>query len=104
MIDGTSAAATNQFPHQGQPPAGGFQFSPRDSASFVAEHRQHCWLVDNVLVEGQPAVIGGPKKTLKTTCALDLAISLATGTPFLGHFRVAQPVRVAVLSGENGTA
>lgn len=43
-------------------------------------------------------------KTLKTTCALDLAISLATQTPFLGYFVVPQKVRVAVLSGESGIA
>jgi replicative DNA helicase len=47
-------------------------------------------------------VIGGPKKTLKTSILLDMAISLATGSPFLGHFPVPDPVRVAVYSGEGG--
>ncbi len=81
-----------------------FQFSPLDSARFSREIQGHKWLVESVLVEGEPAVIGGPKKTLKTTCAIDMALSVASGTKFLNHFPVAKKVKVAVLSGESGTA
>jgi replicative DNA helicase len=62
------------------------------------------WLVEGFLVRGQPAVFGGPIKTLKTSTALDLAISLASGEPFLGHFPVPRAARVAVFSGESGEA
>lgn len=62
------------------------------------------WLVEEVFVTQQPAVVGGPKKSLKTTFACDLAISLGTGTEFLGHFQVPKARRTAVLSGESGTA
>lgn len=62
------------------------------------------WNVEQILVGEQPAVIGGPKKSLKTSIACDLAISLGTATPFLGHFRVAKVRRTAVLSGESGNA
>jgi replicative DNA helicase len=62
------------------------------------------WLVQGVLVRGQPAVIGGAKKTLKTSLAIDMAVSLGTGTPFLGHFAVPEKARVAVFSGESGEA
>jgi hypothetical protein len=55
-----------------------------------------------VLVANQPAVIGGPQKVLKTTIALDLALSMAAGYPWLGTFECATPKRVAVLSGESG--
>ena len=37
----------------------------------------------------QPGGIFGAFKTLKTSVTADLLISLASGTPFLGQFRVA---------------
>lgn len=70
------------------------------------------YLVDGVLVKGQPGGIFGSKKTLKTNIAIDLALSLAqtaeddfgnvSGGLFLGRFKVPRPVRVALLSGESG--
>lgn len=58
--------------------------------------------VEGVLVSGQPGVIGGPIKGLKTGLTLDLAVSLATKTPFLGRFGTHTQRRVAVFSGESG--
>ena len=60
------------------------------------------WLVEQILVDGQPGVIGGPKKGMKTSIAIDLAVSLASGTPFLGVFAVPMQMRVGVISGESG--
>ena len=62
------------------------------------------WLVDDVAIEAQPLIIGGAIKTLKTSVALDLAVSLATGTEFLGRFRVPKRRRVAFFSGEGARA
>lgn len=77
-----------------------FQFI--SSAEFARTEYKLEWLVKNVLVGMQPGVIGGPKKALKTSIAVDLAISLATGSKFLEQFEVPQPVRVALMSGESG--
>lgn len=75
-----------------------------DSAAFDKADFSLDWLIKNVLLRGQPGVIGGPMKTLKTGIAIDMAISLASGTPFLGKFDVPRPVRVALMSGESGKA
>jgi hypothetical protein len=60
------------------------------------------YLIPGILAAGQPGGIYGPFKTLKTSLAADLLISLASGTPFLGRFPVSQPGRVLFLSGESG--
>jgi len=62
------------------------------------------YLVDGVIPAGQPGVASGRFKTLKTGTVIDLSISMATGTPFLGHFDVPEPVRVAIVSAESGKA
>lgn len=69
----------------------------------AANYRQH-FSIRRILVEGQPCVLGGPKKVLKTSLLVDLALSLGTGTPFLGHdeFIVPDPINVLMLSGESG--
>jgi hypothetical protein len=60
------------------------------------------YLIPGILAAGQPGGIFGGFKTLKTSLAADLAISLASGTPFLGRFPVAEPGKVLFLSGEAG--
>lgn len=74
------------------------------SAEFAKANYKCRWLVEGVLVRNQPAVIGGAKKSLKTSLAIDLAISLGSATPFFGRFDVPKPVNVAFMSGESGKA
>lgn len=62
------------------------------------------FLIDEVLVAGQPCILAGPEKSLKTCIAADLTVSLATGFPFLGEFDVVQPAKVWLMSGESGKA
>jgi hypothetical protein len=71
-------------------------------AQLNARDRKQEWLVTHVLVRGQPVVVGGPQKTLKTGLVIDLTVSLGSGTPFLGRFEVPKPVRVWLMSGESG--
>ena len=82
----------------------GYQPDFMKSASFKKATFVHEWLIEGILVNNQPGVIGGAKKTLKTSIAVDMAISLGTGTRFLGKFKVPVKVRVAMLSGESGEA
>lgn len=62
------------------------------------------YLVSGLLVKGQPAIIAGGKKSLKTTLAIDLSLSLGSGAKFLNHFYVPKPVRVGLMSGESGAS
>jgi hypothetical protein len=85
-------------------PRSGFVFNAMTSAQFASRAYHRRYLVERILVADEPAVIGGPKKSLKTSLAVDLAISLGSGTPFLGHFAVPLRQRTLVLSGESGDA
>jgi hypothetical protein len=60
------------------------------------------FLIDDVLAEGQPCLCAGGSKSLKTSTMVDLALSLASGGHWLGHFPAARPTRTALLSGESG--
>lgn len=77
-----------------------FQFL--DAEDFFAADYRPEWIVPRLLVRGQPGIIGGPSKTLKTSLLIDLAISVAAGVPFLGEFPIPRRMRVAVASGESG--
>jgi hypothetical protein len=81
----------------------------RSSGLVLVDHRQLStarpeWAVEGVLVRGQPCLFGGPNKSLKTSLAVELAVALAAGRPFLGRYAVPRPLRVALFSGESGEA
>jgi hypothetical protein len=60
------------------------------------------YLIEGILAKFQPAVIQGPPKTLKTSLAIELCLSLASGMPFLGRFPVKERTPTLLLSGESG--
>lgn len=81
-----------------------FEFETITSPELnAADYRQE-FLIDNILVRGQPAVVAGPRKALKTNSCIDLALALGSAGLFLGRFNVSTAVRVGMMSAESGPA
>jgi len=59
------------------------------------------WLVEGLWAAQGVGLIGGAPKSCKTWLALDLAVSVASATPALGHFVVAQPGPVLLYAAED---
>jgi hypothetical protein len=59
------------------------------------------WSVERIWERGGWGFIAGEPKTYKSTFATDLAVSIASGTPFLGHFPVVNPGPVLIVQEEN---
>lgn len=65
---------------------------------------ERSFLVDQCVVVGEHLIVGGTRKALKTSIVVDMAVSVASGKPFLGTFEVPEPQPVIVISGESGGA
>lgn len=86
----------------GQQASVGYDLELCTNADLFADTTEIKYLVNNVIAEGQPLILGGAGKTLKTSLAVDLAVSLASGEPFLGQFAVDRPSPVLFISAESG--
>jgi hypothetical protein len=83
---------------------GGYRLGLIEYHDFLSRDFQQNYLIDGILAQGEHLVLGGPKKALKTGVTLDMMISLASGSDFLGKFPVKTPTTVAFISGESGAA
>ncbi len=107
MGSGSFAGQANDAASDGEkktPGRAAYKFDVIDSRIFAhANYRIH-WLIRWLIISGLPVLIGGPRKTLKTSIIIDLVLSLGSGMPFLGceEFRVYRKLTVAILSGESG--
>lgn len=70
---------------------------------YMAEYGDHdvSWCVDGWLPNETIAMIVSPPGTYKTWTLLDLAVSVATGTPFLGTANVLTPGPVLIFQQED---
>lgn len=74
---------------------------PQRLAAFLKDVKPPTWLVDGIATEGSVGFIGGSPKSFKSWFALDLALSVATGSLFLDYFRVIKPGRVLYIQEED---
>lgn len=59
------------------------------------------WLVKDIWTIGGCGFISGAPKSYKSWLGLDLAVSVSTGTPFLGEYRIPKPAPVLYLQEED---
>lgn len=59
------------------------------------------WLIQDIWTEGGVGFIDGSPKTYKSFFSLDMAISIATGLPFLGQFAIRNPGPVLYIQEED---
>jgi RecA-family ATPase len=68
---------------------------------IASEASTQRWLVEELWGASSVGVIGGAPKCAKTWLGLDMALSVATGTPCLGKYAVPQPGSVLVYLAED---
>lgn len=59
------------------------------------------WLIEGLWGASAAGLIGGQPKLGKTFLAIDMAVSVASGTPCLGAYRVERPGRAVVFHAED---
>jgi hypothetical protein len=59
------------------------------------------WLIEGLWSDQAVGIIGGAPKSCKSLCALDLAVSVSSGAPCLGHFATHQTGPVLLFAGED---
>jgi AAA domain len=76
--------------------------SYREVAARVAAAGEPRWLIQGLWPADAYGVLAAQEKAGKTWAALDLAVSVATGRPWLEHFPCPAPGQVLVFLGEGG--
>lgn len=71
---------------------------------IVTELTRERWLIDQLWGASAVGVIGGAPKCSKTWLALDMSLSVATGTACLGRYEVPEPGPVLIYLAEDSLA
>lgn len=70
----------------------------------VAARPPRRWALEGIWIEGTPLLIGAEEKAGKTVALADLAVSLASGTPWMNTFPVCAPGPVLAFFAEDDDA
>jgi len=75
---------------------------PVEAAHLLAVRaEEHRWLIDGLWAEEAVGIVGGEPKCCKSFLALDMAVSVASGTACLRRYAVARPGRVLLFAAED---
>ena len=75
--------------------------APTNLFLLVKDLKPPRWLIRDVLTEGAVGFIAGQPKSFKSWTGLDMALSVASGQPFLGQFFIEQPGPVLYIQEED---
>jgi hypothetical protein len=64
-------------------------------------HPEKAWLIESLWADGAVGIIGGPPKCCKSWLGLDMALSVASGSPCLGQFPVKRPGTALIFMAED---
>jgi len=68
---------------------------------LAVQPEERRWLIDGLWAEEAVGIVGGEPKCCKSFLALDMAVSVAAGTPCLRRFKVGRPGRVLLYAAED---
>lgn len=83
------------------PPRYGDQFKLVSASELAGMDHEQRFIIADLVPVGQCGLIAGGPRSHKSEVALDLAVSAASGTPFLDQFPITTPCNVAVFSGNH---
>jgi len=64
-------------------------------------HSEHRWLIDGLWAAEAVGVLGGAPKSCKSWLGLEMAVSIATGTPCLGSFQPQRKGKALIYMAED---
>jgi len=82
-------------------PAPALPFDTIPAAQLAKATAPLSWLADGLFLSAGAGILGGAPKSCKSYFALDLCVSVASGTPCAGHFAVPAAGPVTLLSVED---
>lgn len=77
------------------------QLPVQPAHQLATQPEHHRWLIEGLWADQAVGIVGGEPKCCKSFLALDMAVAVATGTPCLRHFPVAQTGRVLLFAAED---
>jgi hypothetical protein len=75
--------------------------APQRLGFLLANIKRPRYVIDKILTEGSCGFIAGEPKCYKSWVGLDMILSVATGAPFMGEFRVTNPGPVLYIQEED---